>query len=68
MSSSTNHAKGDRDAAEWSPPRAAAQCAFASDSVAVKVAWGLSADPAEVAALRRMLATCPGGRPNPFDT
>src|SRR2546423_9174963 len=44
VSSSTNHAKGDRDPAEWSPPRPAAQCAFASDWVAVKVAWNLSAD------------------------
>jgi hypothetical protein len=65
VSSSTNHAKGDRDPAEWSPPKAGAQCAFASDWVVVKVAWNLSADPGEVAALRRMLATCPGGRPNP---
>jgi hypothetical protein len=65
VSSSTNHAKGDRDPAEWTPPRTAAQCAFASDWVAVKVAWNLSADPAEVTALRRMLATCPGGRPAP---
>jgi Protein of unknown function (DUF1524) len=65
VSSSTNHAKSDRDPAEWSPPKAGAQCAFASDWVAVKVAWDLSADPAEVTALRRMLATCPGGRPNP---
>ena len=38
--------------------RATAQCAFASDWVTVKVAWNLSADPAEVTALRRMLATC----------
>jgi hypothetical protein len=65
VSSSTNHAKSDRDPAEWSPPKAGAQCAFASDWVAVKVAWNLSADPAEVGALRRMLATCPGGRPSP---
>ena len=65
VSSSTNHAKGDRDPAEWSPPMAGAQCAFASDWVVVKVAWNLSADPAEVAALRRMLATCPGGRLTP---
>ncbi|HEY0397103.1 MAG TPA: DUF1524 domain-containing protein, partial [Acidimicrobiia bacterium] len=65
VSSSTNHAKSDRDPAEWSPPKAGAQCAFASDWVTVKVAWNLSADPAEVAALRRMLATCPGGRLSP---
>jgi hypothetical protein len=65
VSASTNQAKSDRDPAEWSPPRAAAQCAFASDWVAVKVAWTLTADPAEVSALRRMLATCPGGRPAP---
>lgn len=58
VSSSINHAKGDRDPAEWSPPLATAQCAFASDWVTVKVAWNLSADPAEVTALRRMLATC----------
>ncbi|HEV7534824.1 MAG TPA: lamin tail domain-containing protein, partial [Acidimicrobiia bacterium] len=68
VSSSTNHAKGDLDPAQWSPPRAAAQCAFASDTAAVKVAWNLSADPAEVAALRRMLATCPGGSPTSTTT
>ena len=58
VSSASNRAKGARDPAEWQPPAQAAWCQYAQDWIAVKVWWGLSADAAEVKALRNMLAEC----------
>jgi hypothetical protein len=58
VSASSNRSKSDRDPAEWLPPRREAWCLFATDWVAVKIRWNLSADPAEVAALRTALETC----------
>ena len=53
-----NQQKGDRDPAEWLPPRAAYRCTYVRDWIAVKKKWELSIDPAEADALRRVLATC----------
>jgi len=58
VSASSNRSKGGRDPAEWKPPAESAWCQYAQDWIAVKVFWGLSADDAEVAALRTMLEEC----------
>jgi Protein of unknown function (DUF1524) len=58
VSEGANRSKGDRDPASWQPPAGGAWCGFATGWIATKVRWGLTADPAEVAALRTMLATC----------
>lgn len=58
VTAATNRSKGDRDPATWQPPNGASWCRFAGGWVRVKVKWGLSADEAEVSALRNMLAGC----------
>ena len=50
----TRH-KGAGDPAEWLPPNQAYQVEYAEAWVAVKRKWGLTADPAEIAALRKIL-------------
>lgn len=55
---STNRSKGDRDPAQWLPPRRASWCRYASDWVSVKTTWKLSLNAAERDALRVMVATC----------
>ena len=61
VSASANREKGDDDPAAWKPPLRSDWCSYATDWISVKVTWNLTADPAEVDALRSMLATCPGG-------
>ncbi|MXY75442.1 MAG: DUF1524 domain-containing protein [Acidimicrobiia bacterium] len=58
VSASSNRSKGSRDPSEWKPSNRSAWCRYAQDWVTVKVAWGLTADRAEVGALREMLDTC----------
>ena len=58
VTEATNRSKGDRDPASWQPPDRRARCGFATDWVGTKLRWGLTADAAEVAALRSILATC----------
>jgi hypothetical protein len=58
VSESENSRKGDRDAAEWFPARADANCLFASTVVRVKTKWTLSVDRAEHDALANLLRTC----------
>jgi hypothetical protein len=58
VTAGVNRAKGDRDPAAWRPPDEDAWCVFATSWVTSKVRWRLTADPAEVAALRGMLAAC----------
>ncbi|MDE0133046.1 MAG: HNH endonuclease family protein [bacterium] len=58
VSASSNRSKGSRDPSEWRPSDASAWCRYATDWVTVKAAWGLTADRAEVGALREMLGTC----------
>ncbi|HEX2313942.1 MAG TPA: HNH endonuclease family protein [Thermomonospora sp.] len=53
-----NQAKGDKDPAEWQPPRTAFRCTYARAWVQVKWYWGLSVDSAEKSALSSMLNTC----------
>lgn len=59
VTASVNRSKGDRDPAEWQPPDRSSWCGYASDWVATKVRWELSADPAEFTNLTTMLDGCP---------
>jgi len=58
VTASTNRSKGDRDPAEWQPPNHAAWCQWALGWARTKVRWGLTADEAEVRALRNIVAGC----------
>lgn len=58
VSASSNRSKGARDPAEWKPPQRSAWCRYATDWITVKIAWGLTADRAEINALEEMLDTC----------
>lgn len=53
-----NRAKGDRDAATWSPAGAGRSCAYARHVVDIKTVYGLSVDRAERSALLRALEPC----------
>ena len=55
----TNQAKGDGDAATWLPPDKAFRCAYVARQIAIKKAYRLWVTPAEAAAMRRVLTTCP---------
>lgn len=59
VSASSNRTKSADDPAEWKPSLRSAWCQYAHDWIAVKVKWSLTADRAEVDALRSMLNTCP---------
>ncbi|MCX4690642.1 HNH endonuclease family protein [Kitasatospora purpeofusca] len=54
----SNRSKSDKDVAEWLPPAVEYRCHYTQDWVAVKTRWGLSVDPAELAALHRIAAGC----------
>lgn len=58
VTASTNRSKSDLDPANWQPPNRAAWCQFGLGWVRVKIKWALTADEAEVQALRNMLAGC----------
>ncbi|GAA2330331.1 hypothetical protein Scani_34080 [Streptomyces caniferus] len=53
-----NRTKGDKDPAEWMPPAKDATCTYATDWVTAKLRWQLSADRAEIKALRTTAAGC----------
>ena len=55
----TNQAKGDGDAATWLPPDKAFRCTYVARQIAIKKAYRLWVTPAEAAAMRRVLTTCP---------
>lgn len=63
MPAGENISKSDEDPAEWRPQDRADWCRYASDWIAVKAAWNLTADRAEANALREMLSTCTGAPP-----
>lgn len=63
VTAAANVAKSDRDAAEWFPSRAEANCLWASTVVRVKSHWGLSVDEAERDALGNLLRTCGDHQP-----
>lgn len=54
--------RGDRDPAQWLPA-STARCAYVAKWIAVKVAFGLAADAAEVARLRRLVTGCASNSP-----
>jgi hypothetical protein len=58
VTAGSNRGKGDRDPAEWVPPRRAVWCRYATWWTAVKIRWSLTADEDEVAALRDLFVTC----------
>lgn len=56
VTDNVNQSKGDRDPAEWMPPRTAYWCTYASEWVAIKARWGLSIDSTEANFLRALFA------------
>ncbi|GGX05271.1 HNH endonuclease family protein [Streptomyces chryseus] len=59
VTASEKRLKGDRDPARWEPSDDSADCRYIAEWAAVKGRWKLSLDPAELAALRNMVAECP---------
>ncbi|KAG8844698.1 hypothetical protein FRB91_002384 [Serendipita sp. 411] len=58
VTGSVNQAKGDKDPAEWMPPRAAYYCTYIRAWIQVKYYWALSVDQAEYNALYKYLYAC----------
>ena len=58
VTDNVNQAKGDKDPAEWQPPRSAFRCTYARAWIQVKYYYGLTVDSAEKSALTSMLGTC----------
>lgn len=57
VTANSNRSKGDRDPGEWLPLMD--RCRYASEWVATKYRWSLSADPAEKASLTDLATGCP---------
>ena len=62
LSTKSNAERADRDPAQWLPA-VASRCAYVAKWIAVKVAFGLSADAAEVTRLRRLVSDCASSSP-----
>ncbi|GHH33863.1 HNH endonuclease family protein [Streptomyces candidus] len=58
VTDNVNQAKGDKDPAEWLPPRTAYTCTYVRMWVHVKHHWKLSVDQAEKTALQGALRNC----------
>jgi hypothetical protein len=58
VTAAANRSKGDRDPASWQPSSRAGRCELGIAWVRTKVKWMLTADQAEVNALRDMLRGC----------
>ncbi|WP_217130067.1 HNH endonuclease family protein [Streptomyces sp. AC558_RSS880] len=58
----SNRSKADQDPAQWLPPAAEVHCWYVAEWVGTKLRWSLSADEAEVMALREVAAGCPEQR------
>ncbi len=58
VSASSNRSKGDRDPAEWLPPRRSFVCDYVTTWIAVKHRWSLAIDRAERTALRQNVKSC----------
>ncbi|MGI8940084.1 MAG: HNH endonuclease family protein [Iamia sp.] len=54
VTAATNRSKSDKDPAQWQPPSDDAWCAYVDAWVTTKTRWALTADTAELAALRNM--------------
>ncbi|PRX43048.1 uncharacterized protein DUF1524 [Prauserella shujinwangii] len=57
VTATSNRQKGDQDPAEWLPHRD--RCGYIARWVDIKHTYGLTADPAEAAAIRAAWARCP---------
>ncbi|MFJ9675269.1 HNH endonuclease family protein [Streptomyces sp. NPDC101221] len=55
----SNRSKSDQDPADWLPPAAEVHCRYVAEWVGTKLRWALSADEAEMAALREVADGCP---------
>ncbi|MCM2388694.1 HNH endonuclease family protein [Streptomyces albipurpureus] len=58
VTDNVNQAKGDKDPAEWLPPRTAYRCVYVRMWVQVKHSYGMTVDTAEKSALRSTLNGC----------
>ncbi|MGW7200728.1 HNH endonuclease family protein [Streptomyces chryseus] len=54
----SNRSKADQDVAQWLPPSEAVHCRYAAEWTGTKLRWQLTADAAELQALRRLAAAC----------
>jgi hypothetical protein len=58
VTDNVNQSKGDKDPAQWQPPRSAFRCTYARAWIQVKWYYNLTVDTAEKSALSSMLNTC----------
>ncbi|QTZ91712.1 HNH endonuclease family protein [Streptomyces auratus] len=58
VTDNVNQEKGDKDPAKWLPPKASYHCEYARMWVWVKHEYGMTADSAEKAALKKILDGC----------
>ncbi|MEU9498150.1 HNH endonuclease family protein [Streptomyces sp. NPDC048196] len=58
VTDNVNQEKGDKDPAKWLPPKTSYRCQYARMWVWVKHEYGMTADSAEKAALKKILDRC----------
>lgn len=58
VSASSNRSKGDKDPAEWMPPKKRVGCHYIRDWITVKIRWHLKADTTEKAFLVQKADSC----------
>ncbi|TKS96312.1 HNH endonuclease family protein [Streptomyces lasalocidi] len=58
VSAASNRSKADQDPTTWMPPAEGYRCQYATDWIADKLRWRLTADEAESAALTDILSRC----------
>ncbi|MFD7664761.1 HNH endonuclease family protein [Streptomyces sp. NPDC059788] len=58
VTDNVNQEKGDKDPAKWLPPKTSYHCTYARMWVSVKHEYGMTADSAEKAALKKILDRC----------
>ncbi|WP_437097612.1 HNH endonuclease family protein [Streptomyces longwoodensis] len=58
VSAASNRSKADQDSTTWKPPTEGCRCQYATDWIADKLRWRLSADEAEAAALTDIFGCC----------